>query len=348
MRDRPNSVLAKPAGGKLEADGIVVQFERGGSTLNPWQERSVVHALRDVSVTVNRGETVGLAGESGCGKSTFGRVLTRLIPANSGTLKIDGETVPATVDLAFRARVQMVFQDPYNSLNPRRTVGRTIADSLEIHGRLDAKQRHLAAIAMLEKIGLTGAHFDRYPHEFSGGQRQRIAIARAIILKPEFLILDEPTSALDVSVQALVLELFRELREELVLGSVFISHDLHLLAYLADRLVVMYLGQIVEDGDAGEIFDEPLHPYSKALLAATPDPTGSGNRTRVPLQGEVPSNIHLPTGCAFHARCPARIGKICDEVDPPLYRLHGRRVRCHLYESNAKGETAVSATGEAP
>jgi oligopeptide/dipeptide ABC transporter ATP-binding protein len=332
MQSRMPAEPASANSERLEARNVSIRFKVRGHKSLPFTRKSEVHAVEDVSLSIARGEMFGIAGESGCGKSTLARALVHLNPPTEGLVLLDGTPVASLPSLELRRRVQMVFQDPYNSLNPRRKVGDIIADSLTIHRRFARSERRAQAIAMLERVGLGAHHYERFPHEFSGGQRQRIAIARAIILKPEFLVLDEPTSALDVSVQALVVALIQELQQELKLGCVFISHDLNLLGFLTERIAVMYLGRIVEAGTTAEVFAEPFHPYTPALMAATPSPESDTAVRRVPLEGEIPSNVNPPTGCPFHTRCQARIGPVCDEKLPALAMHGGRMVRCHLYD----------------
>lgn len=318
----------------LEARNVSVSFPvRGHSIwpLNRGREIPAVRAVQGVNLSVRRGEMVGIAGESGCGKSTLARTFVRLQPATGGNVTLSGTPIDNLPALDLREQVQMVFQDPYNSLNPRRTAGTIIMESLVVHNRGTSAERRRLAVQMLERVGLTEAHFDRYPHEFSGGQRQRIAIARALILDPKFLVLDEPTSALDVSVQAKIIALIEELRRHLRLGCLFISHDLNLIGYLVDRLAVMYLGRIVETGPVERIFANPLHPYTVALMAATPKPVAGAQTDRAPLEGEIPSNVRVPKGCPFHTRCAKRIGEICDTVLPAPRMVDDREVRCHLY-----------------
>jgi oligopeptide/dipeptide ABC transporter ATP-binding protein len=318
----------------LEARNVSVSFGIRSHRLWPFkrnQEDLAVRAVQDVNLSVRQGEMVGIAGESGCGKSTLARTFVRLQAATGGTITLNDTPIADLPSLHLRERVQMVFQDPYNSLNPRRTAGSIIMESLVVHNRGTYAERRQLAVQMLERVGLTAGYFDRYPHEFSGGQRQRIAIARALILNPKFLVLDEPTSALDVSVQARVVALIQDLRRDLRLGCLFISHDLNLIGYLVDRLAVMYLGRIVETGPVERIFANPLHPYTAALMAATPKPNSSGRTARAPLEGEIPSNVRVPKGCPFHTRCNKRIGSICDTVLPEPRIVDDREVRCHLY-----------------
>ena len=337
MTKQAESKIGQPVAGPddvLEARDVSVRFHLRGQGIWPFNRGSeplFVRAVQGVSLAIRRGEMVGIAGESGCGKSTLARTFVRLQEVSAGSVTLNGEPISQIPPLDFHETIQMVFQDPYNSLNPRRTAGSIIMESLVVHKRGSSEERRHLAIQMLERVGLSAQHFDRYPHEFSGGQRQRIAIARALILDPSFLVLDEPTSALDVSVQAKVIALIEDLRRDLHLGCVFISHDLNLIGYLVDRLAVMYLGQIVETGPVERVFSRPLHPYTAALMNATPKPVADGGPPRAPLEGEIPSNVHVPSGCPFHTRCSQRIGSICDTVQPEARNVDGREVRCHLY-----------------
>lgn len=319
----------------LVANDLSVHFamrSHSAGLFSGWGETSWIRAVQNVNLRIRRGEMVGIVGESGCGKSTLARALLRLQPTTGGTITLEGRSVEKLATLDFRKTVQMVFQDPYNSLNPRRTAGSIIMESLTVHGNGLPAERRGIVNEMLERVGLSPMHFDRYPHEFSGGQRQRIAIARALVLRPRFLILDEPTSALDVSVQARVVSLIQELQQELRLGTAFISHDLNLVGYLVDIVAVMYLGRIVETGPVERIFSEPLHPYTEALIAATPKPGASGGAVRrQPLEGEIPSNVNMPKGCPFHTRCVRRLGAICETILPEPRVVDSREVRCHIY-----------------
>jgi dipeptide transport system ATP-binding protein len=269
----------------------------------------VVQALAGVSFQLEAGKTLAVVGESGSGKSTLARLVTLIEPPTEGTLLIDGKDVStATADEthALRRRIQMVFQNPYGSLNPRQRIGTALEEPLRVHTTLSAEARTDAARTMMARVGLRPEFYDRYPHMFSGGQRQRIAIARALMLRPPILVLDEPVSALDVSIRAQVLNLLAELQEELGTAYLFISHDLSVVRHIADRVMVMYLGRAAELGPREAIFERPRHPYTRALLSATPraDPAGRGRKDRIILQGELPSPFNPPSGCAFNPRCP--------------------------------------------
>ncbi|MGY6548970.1 MAG: ABC transporter ATP-binding protein [Roseinatronobacter sp.] len=286
----------------------------------------VVHAVDDVSIAVQPGEVVGLVGESGCGKSTLGRVAAGIHAPSSGQLLWNG--VPATGSPQARLKVQMVFQDPMSSLNPRHRIDRIIAEAPRFHNQITRAEADGFAAAMLEKVGLDPALRTRYPHQFSGGQRQRIAIARALAVKPEIIVADESVSALDVSVQAQVLNLFMDLRAELGLAYLFISHDLGVVEHIADRVVIMYLGRVVEMAPTETLFAGPLHPYAQALLAEVPRLT-RGKRRFQPIKGEIPSPLNPPSGCHFHPRCPLADGD-CRTTRPALRPMGaGRFIACH-------------------
>jgi oligopeptide/dipeptide ABC transporter ATP-binding protein len=309
-------------------------FPLKGSGLMSWSAKQTVKAVDGVSFEIMPNEMFGLAGESGCGKSTVGRLLLGLIRATSGEILFNGENISrldASALRKLRPKIQMVFQDPYTSLNPRRNVASIVSDPLVVHTKIPHSEQRELVMEMLERVGLAKDHYYRYPHEFSGGQRQRIAIARALILNPDFLVLDEPTSALDVSVQAVIVNLIKSLQDELNLSCLFITHDLNLLRFLSDRLAIMYLGEIVELADTRPLFEDPLHPYSRALIASTPQPVPDPYKERRYLEGEIPSNIKPPTGCRFHPRCPEKIGDICETRAPEVTIVNGRQVRCHLY-----------------
>jgi len=281
--------------------------------------KAEVHAVEDISLNVRRGETLGIVGESGCGKSTTARLILRLLDLTGGTIRFDGRDISTLSQRQLRPlrrEMQMIFQDPYSSLNPRKTVGQIIGAPFEIHGVKGGKQR---VQDLLETVGLSPEHFNRYPHEFSGGQRQRIGVARALALSPKLIVCDEPVSALDVSIQAQILNLLRNLQSDFNLTYVFISHDLSVIRQIADRIAVMYLGHIVEIGDSESIYESPKHPYTAALLSAVPRPTAATGRQRIVLSGDVPSPVAPPAACVFHPRCPRFHQGRCD-VDTPLLR----------------------------
>jgi oligopeptide/dipeptide ABC transporter ATP-binding protein len=326
----------------LRVEGLTVRFPVSGGVL--LRRIGEVRAVDDVSFTVGRGETLGLVGESGCGKTTVGRAVVNIVRTMAYGVELEGKILyhaaSDTVDFArlgrgamrrYRADVQMVFQDPYASLNPRHTVGRILEEPLKIHRRGDAPFRRVFVAELLERVGLPPSAADRYPHEFSGGQRQRIGIARALATKPKLVIADEPVSALDVSVQAQVINLLQDLQEELGLSYLFIAHDLSVVRHISQRIAVMYLGQIVELGDAATIYERPLHPYSRALLAAAPRPDPGAKRSRLKLAGDPPSPMNKPSGCPFRTRCPiAR--PACAEARPALELRDGRLVACPYSE----------------
>jgi oligopeptide/dipeptide ABC transporter ATP-binding protein len=318
--------MAANAGPLVWAESVSRSFRSGGGLFS---RRRDIKAVREVDITVGRGEAVGVVGESGCGKSTLGRMLLHLLPPTSGRVFFEGQALSDMTPAArrrLRARMQMIFQDPYGSLDPRRRAGDQIADGIVIHGLADRATARARVAELLRRVGLDAAHADRLPHEFSGGQRQRIAIARALATEPEFIVADEPVSALDVSVQAQIIALLAELRSAFGLALLFISHDLHVVRHLCERVVVMYLGRVVEEGSAAEIFRAPAHPYTRALIAATPSIRA---RTRkAALSGELPSPAAPPSGCVFRTRCPHAIAK-CAETVPVLRELAtGRRVAC--------------------
>jgi len=282
-------------------------------------------ALAGAGFDLYAGKTLAVVGESGCGKSTLARLLTMIEKPTSGQLSIDGIDVAITTDKSIkkqlRQSIQMVFQDPFGSLNPRQKIGNIIQEPLTINTNLSTNERHQKVLEMMELVGLRKEHFQRYPHMFSGGQRQRVAIARALILKPKVVVLDEPVSALDVSIQAQVINLLIELQQELGLAYVFISHDLSVVRHIADEILVMYLGKPVEQGPSEVIFNNPKHPYTQALLSATPSTNITIKRQRIKLTGELPSPINPPTGCAFNPRCQ-HAHKSC-KISEPIMETYG-------------------------
>jgi oligopeptide transport system ATP-binding protein len=293
-----------------------------------------VKAVDGVSFGVSRGETLGLVGESGSGKTTVGRCILRLIDATSGSIEFDEKEI---LDLGsgdmrrMRQHMQIVFQDPYASLNPRMTVGTIVSEPLIIHGGMNAAQRKDRVAQLLEKVGLSPDYRTRYPHEFSGGQRQRIGVARALATNPRFLVLDEPVSALDVSVQAQVINLLQDLQEELGLTYLFIAHDLSVVEHISTRVAVMYLGKIMELSTRRELYADPLHPYTKALLSAVPVPDPTVRKKRILLEGDIPTPLNPPSGCVFHTRCPIARFPVCkDEVPPLIEHKPGQFAACHF------------------
>jgi oligopeptide transport system ATP-binding protein len=293
-----------------------------------------VHAVEDVTLSVRRGETLGIVGESGCGKSTLGRLLVRLHEPTHGTVRFDGTDITALSRRQlrpYRREMQMIFQDPYASLNPRKRVGQIVEDPFRIHRSLSTKQIRRRVQELLEVVGLSPDHVNRYPHEFSGGQRQRIGVARALALNPQLIVADEPVSALDVSIQAQVINLLDDLQDEFDLTYVFIAHDLGVVHHVSDRIAVMYLGVVVEIGPSDPLFLSPIHPYTEALLSAIPaiEADDVAPRERIVLEGEVPSPIDPPSGCRFHPRC-AYATEICAVERPPLAdHGNGRFAACH-------------------
>jgi dipeptide transport system ATP-binding protein len=323
----PTPAAATRTAAVLEARDLHRQYPVSRGLFQP---AAVVQALAGVSFSVQAGRTLAVVGESGCGKSTLARLLTMIEPPSSGELLIDGQDV-AHADAALRRRlrrqIQIVFQNPYGSLNPRQTVGNALMEPLLVNGVDDAQERQAQARAMLRQVGLREEHFGRYPHMFSGGQRQRIAIARALMLRPRVLVLDEPVSALDVSIRAQVLNLLDDLQQALGVAYVFISHDLGVVRHVADEVLVMYLGRCVEQGPRDAVFEAPLHPYTRALLSATPSVEAAQRRERIILKGELPSPIDRPSGCAFRTRCPLAFER-CALEEPALEPRGAQRVAC--------------------
>ncbi|MGL4874757.1 MAG: ABC transporter ATP-binding protein [Clostridium sp.] len=302
-----------------------------------FSKKSFVKAVDNVSFTINKGETLGLVGESGCGKTTTGRTVLRLYNPTSGEIIFNGQNIEKLKDselMPIRRKMQMIFQDPYASLNPRMTVGDIIGEAIDIHGLYEGKEKDERIRYLLDKVGLNGSHINRYAHEFSGGQRQRIGIARALAVEPELIVCDEPISALDVSIQAQVINMLEELQEELGLTYLFIAHDLSMVKHISTHIGVMYLGQMVEKGLSDDVYLTPKHPYTKALLSAVPvpDPNYSKNNKRIVLEGDIPSPIDPPPGCRFKGRCKEAM-EICACETPELKEVSkGHFVACHLYK----------------
>jgi oligopeptide/dipeptide ABC transporter ATP-binding protein len=318
----------------VEVEGLGKWFP---ATRGLLQRPAQLHAVLDVSLSVGRGETLALVGESGSGKTTVARCLVRLLEPDAGRIRFDGTDLRALSGRAlraFRRRMQIVFQDPYGSLNPRMTVGAAVAEPLAIHGLARGREADQRVVALFREVGLDPSYRTRYPHQLSGGQRQRVGIARALAPNPEFLVLDEPVSALDVSVQAQVLVLLRELQQRRGLTYLFIAHDLAVVRQVASRVAVMYLGRIVEEAPAERLFAGPRHPYTAALLSAVPVPDPAAPRTRTVLRGEPPSPVDLPAGCAFHTRCPHPARNERCEVERPELRVvqEDHRSACHYAE----------------
>ena len=321
----------------LQVEHLKQYFPAGGMGKN----RKFVKAVDDVSFFVNKGETLGLVGESGCGKTTTGRSILRLYEPTGGKITFDDNVIldvenKVKVDmLPYRQKMQMVFQDPYASLDPRMTVGDIVGEAIDIHKlAANKKERHDMIISMLEKVGLNSEHANRYPHEFSGGQRQRVGIARALAVNPQFIVCDEPISALDVSIQAQVVNMFEELQEQMGLTYLFIAHDLSVVKHISDRIGVMYLGKMVELVDSYELVARSLHPYTKSLISAIPiaDPIKARASKRIVLQGDVPSPLNPPTGCRFRTRCPYA-DECCAQKEPEWREVEkGHYVACHHVE----------------
>lgn len=319
----------------LKVEGLKKHFPIKSGILG--KVKNYVKAVDDVSFTVNEGETLGIVGESGCGKSTTGRMLMRLLEPTEGKVFFDGKelTSISSADMRkMRRDIQMVFQDPYASLNPRHTIEKILMEPLNVHNIGDPKDRKKKVYEFLEIVGLSSYHAKRYPHQFSGGQRQRIGIARALMTNPKLIIADEPVSALDVSIQAQVLNLMQDLQKELKLTYIFIAHDLGVVRHISDRVGVMYLGKMAELADSEKLYEKPLHPYTQALLGAVPVPDPDFVREEIIIKGDVPNPANPPSGCRFHTRCPFKMD-ICETTEPMFAEVEeGHYVACHLYEQS--------------
>lgn len=316
----------------LEVTDVVKHFPvRSGVLIE--REVAAVRAVDGVSLTLSAGETLGLVGESGCGKSTLCRTILQLTPPTSGSVRFAGRELVGLSPRQLRPlrrEIQMIFQDPFASLNPRKRVGQIIGEPMRMHGLADGTELKRRVQDLLERVGLAAEHYNRFPHEFSGGQRQRLGIARAVGLQPKLIIADEPVSALDVSVQAQIINLLEDLQREFGMAYLFVAHDLGVVRHVSDRVAVMYLGTIVEEADAGDLYTRPLHPYTAALLSAVPipDPRLNATRARITLSGDVPSPIDPPAGCRFHTRCGLATD-VCRTEPPQLQRAGGHSVACH-------------------
>ena len=312
----------------LSIRGLTKNYELSSAF---FRGKDVVHAVESVNLEIQEGETLGIVGESGCGKSTLGRMIVRLEEPTGGVILFEGNDLAKVSKKKLRGlrqRFQMIFQDPYASLNPRRQIGQIVEEPLRVHG-VGKDERRARAKELLRRVGLDENAYEKYPHEFSGGQRQRVVIARALALNPRLVVADEPVSALDVSIQAQVLNIFKDLQKDLQLTYVFIAHDLGVVRHVSDRIAVMYLGRIVELADADDLYESPAHPYSQALLSANPRMGADDKRERIILKGDIPNPINRPSGCAFNPRCP-KAEEICRTDSPELMTIGTRQVACHF------------------
>ena len=330
LASRSNSAIATPL---LEVENLRKYFPVRGGLL--YRTQAHVKAVDGISFDVRPGETFGLVGESGCGKTTVGRAIMRLQPRDSGNVRFQGKDIYSLGSRemkALRRDMQIIFQDPYSSLDPRMPVGEIVSEGLAVHGGMSAKEREELVLETMTRVGLRGQYARRYPHEFSGGQRQRIGIARALVLRPKFMVCDEPVSALDVSIQSQILNLLKDLQGEFGLTYLFIAHNLAVVRYISDRIGVMYLGKMAELADSEEIFARPLHPYTQALLSAIPEPNPTLKRKRIVLTGDVPSPVNPPSGCRFHTRCPIAMD-VCKQAEPEWRDAgSGHWVACHAVQ----------------
>jgi peptide/nickel transport system ATP-binding protein/oligopeptide transport system ATP-binding protein len=327
----------------VEVNNLVKYFPVRSGLLQRVQ--AWVKAVDDISFYIYEGETFGLVGESGCGKTTVGRTILRLLPATEGTVAFDGKNIfdmNASQLTKLRRDMQIIFQDLYSSLAPRMPVGESISEGLRIHTDKNAQERFDVVVEMLTRVGLRAEHARRYPHEFSGGQRQRIGIARALALRPKFIVCDEPVSALDVSIQAQVLNILRELQRDFGLTYLFIAHNLSVIEHFSDRVGVMYLGKMAEMASRDDLYEDPLHPYTQALMSAIPIPDPTLKRRRIILEGDVPSPLNPPSGCRFHTRCPLAFDK-CAEEEPPFKDYgDGHYAACWLLETDEENASKIT------
>ena len=330
-----NNDLTPKSGYILEVENLKKYFEIEKDFFG--RPTRFLKAVDNVNFKLKKGTTIGVVGESGCGKTTLGRTILKLYESNGGTIKFNGEDITKFSKKemrALRTKMQLIFQDPYSSLPPRMTIGSIIAEAVRVHNIVPKEQVTEYVMEIMKKCGLQPQHYDRYPHEFSGGQRQRICIARALAVKPELVVCDEPVSALDVSIQAQIINLLKELQIKDELTYIFISHDLSVVKYITDEIMVMYLGNVMEHGETNQIFDNPLHPYTKALFSAVPQPDPDAKMDRIILKGDIPSPANPPKGCKFHTRCENCMN-VCKFVEPKfIEHSENHYVNCHLYDTD--------------